>query len=51
MLQYWKHLCMSFIKIMNNKGPNIDPCGTPEVTGTKADSKPLMTTFCVRLEM
>ena len=30
--------CRSFIKITNNNGPSIDPCGIPDVTGFHDDS-------------
>ena len=30
----------SFMKMTNNKGPNILPCGTPEVTGAHCDATP-----------
>ena len=33
----------------NRIGPSTEPCGTPEVTGTKSDSSPSSTTDCDRL--
>jgi hypothetical protein len=30
----------SFTYIKNNKGPRIDPCGTPEVTVSESDVAP-----------
>ena len=34
---------MSFIKSRNNNGPSMDPCGTPDVTGTNSDETPSST--------
>ena len=33
---------------MNNRGPNIEPWGTPDKTGAQSDAVPLMTTRCLR---
>ena len=35
------------MKIMNNKGLSILPCGTPVLTGSAFDKDPLKDTFCV----
>jgi hypothetical protein len=35
---------MSSIYIKNRSGPNIEPCGTPEVTREVGDDAPLKTT-------
>ena len=34
----------------NKRGPSIDPCGTPEVTGSHSDSDPEIDTRCLRPE-
>ena len=39
---------MSLMYTRNSKGPNKDPCGTPEVTLAHADGHPLHTTCCCR---
>jgi len=31
---------------MNNKGPKIVPCGTPEITGNQEENEPFKTTRC-----
>ena len=38
-------LSMSFMKSKNNNGLSIDPCGTPDVTGTHSDVEPSSTTL------
>ena len=30
----------------NNKGPNTDPCGTPDLTHNQSENVPLTTTLC-----
>ena len=30
-------MLISFINRTNNKGPSIDPCGTPELTGKESE--------------
>ena len=37
---------IEFIKMLNNSGPKIDPCGTLEVTATRSDIVPSRTTLC-----
>ena len=39
-------LTISFIYIKNNKGPKIEPCGTPALTGAQSDEAPFNTTRC-----
>ena len=39
---------MSFIDMRNNKGPNTDPCGTPEGTVEYSDFLPFITTACLQ---
>ena len=39
-------LAIEFMKMLNNSGPKIDPCGTPEVTATGSDIVPSRTTLC-----
>ena len=34
-------LHMSFMQIINNRGPSIDPCGTPQLIDNTFDSTPL----------
>ena len=41
---------IEFIKMLNMRGPKIDPCGTPEVTGVVVDDLPSRTT-CWDLEV
>jgi hypothetical protein len=46
---YWRILDVttsgrSIIKIVKNKGPSTDPCGTPEVTSINDDEAPSCTT-------
>jgi len=36
----------SFMKIMNDKGPKIDPWGTPLITAVNLERIPLITTHC-----
>jgi hypothetical protein len=36
---------ISLINIRNNKGPKMDPCGTPALTVFQDDSFPFITTF------
>ena len=31
---------------MKNKGPNKEPCGTPEVTGSQSETSPFTTNLC-----
>jgi hypothetical protein len=38
---------MSLIYSRNNRGPSIEPCGTPEVTGRKSELSPSITTLWV----
>ena len=40
-------LGMSLTKSKNSKGPKIDPCGTPDVTGRKSDDSLSITTLCL----
>ena len=40
-------LGMSLTKSKNSKGPKIDPCGTPDVTGRKSDNSLSITTRCL----
>ena len=42
------HSGKSLIKSTNNKGPSIEPCGTPDKTGFELDFVPLITTHWVR---
>ena len=35
------------IKMLNRSGPRIEPCGTPEVTGTGLEAIPFRTTHCL----
>ena len=37
---------MSLIKMRNNNGPKIDPCGTPLITYNQDDTLPFRTTLC-----
>ena len=37
----------SLIYKINNKGPKMEPCGTPLMRGLLVDLKPSQTTFCV----
>ncbi len=37
---------MSLIKMMNNKGPSIDPCGTPVFMDSLIDNLPLNDVHC-----
>ena len=41
---------MSFINNTNNIGPNIDPCGTPLVTGIHCDIDSSTFTVCFLLD-
>ena len=43
-------VCMSFIHITNNKGPNIEPCGTPVSISFFAEATPSYSTYWVRSE-
>ena len=43
-------VCMSFIYITNNKGPNIEPCGTPVSISFFAEATPSYSTYWVRSE-
>ena len=38
----------SLIYSKNNNGPNIEPCGTPEVTFSQPDLHPDITALCCR---
>jgi len=35
---------MEFMKILKIRGPKMEPCGTPEVTGMKSEETPSSTT-------
>jgi hypothetical protein len=39
----------SFIKIRNNNGPKIEPCGTPQLIFTIEELNELMDTYCFLL--
>jgi hypothetical protein len=39
----------SFINIKNNKGPKIEPCGTPQLISTVEEFDELMDTYCFLL--
>jgi len=39
-------LSMSLMYIINNSGPNTDPCGTPLTTARQSDICPPSTTLC-----
>ena len=39
----------SFIQILKNKGPKIDPCGTPLTISVISEQWLLKTTYCFRL--
>jgi len=36
----------SLIHKMKSKGPNIEPCGTPERTGDQSEAHPFINTRC-----
>jgi hypothetical protein len=40
---------LSLINIRNNKGPKMDPCGTPALTVFQDDSFPFIATLCFQL--
>jgi hypothetical protein len=40
---------ISLINMRNNKGPKMDPCGTPALTVFQDDSFPFVTTLCFLL--
>ena len=42
------HENISLINITKSKGPNIEPCGTPEWTGALVEDSPPITTCCWR---
>ena len=39
------------LKILNNKGQRMDPCGTPVLINLKSDSLTLYLTFCFLFDM
>ena len=39
-------VCISFTYNKNNRGPKIDPCGTPQLILPISDLTPLYTTYC-----
>ena len=39
-------LCISLLNRINNVGPIVDPCGTPETTGIYDENPLPMTTRC-----
>ena len=39
-----------YMYIINNSGPNIDPCRTPVVILVKLDLMPLNTTYCLQFD-
>jgi len=41
-----EQLTMSLMYKRNSSGPNIEPCGTPQVTYDKDDDTPFMLTPC-----
>ena len=40
---------MSLRYTENSNGPRMDPCGTPEITGSQDENDPLRTTRCRRV--
>ena len=42
-------LTISFINNMNKRGPKMDPCGTPHVTGRISDVQLSNDTYCMQL--
>ncbi len=52
---YTSNICLiasgaSFINIMNKKGPRMDPCGTPIITGCSSERDRLKLTCWIRLD-
>ncbi len=52
---YKSNICLitssaSFINIMNNRGPRMDPCGTPIVSGCSSERVRLKLTCWIRLD-
>ena len=44
--EYWQSLPMSFMKIKNNKGPRIEPWGTPQEIFRLLEILPLASVHC-----
>ena len=43
-------LLMSFVYIINNNRPKMDPCGTPVIIFLKLDLMPPNGTYCLRFD-